>query len=522
MMKLSNTRRVLKQWNKESFGFCQDKLIILNNLLQEVQSRTTSQTNLELEAAIHLDIEEIWDRQESIWKQKSREQWLANRDRNTRFFHASTAIRRKWNFIWAIIENSNRQIQGRRNIGNYFLHNFKEVYKSSYPNPNPELESLFDFKISAESNVMLCKIPTQEEIKKVVWDMPPLKAPGPDGFPCKFYKQYWDVVGRDLILFVQDFFITGKFTRSINRTFLVLIPKRSEAKVFDDYRPISLCNVAYKIVSKILANQIRRVLEELISPFQSAFVPGRWIAENSVLAEEVMHSIKRKKGRKGILGLKLDMSKAYDRVERVLKANGFCNQFVKLVMFCVTSVSFSILLNGGPLPTFYPERGLRQGDPLSPYLFILCSEVLSKLILKEERMRTINGIRIAPNCPAISHLMYADDTFLFCEASTDQVQGLQRCLEKYFSWSGQRLNLHKFSVIFSKNTRTQVQYSLVSMLGCRVMNGKETFLGNPLFLTNNRSRDFKFLKDKICSKLEGWKCKLLSRAERTTLIKSVV
>lgn len=157
--------------------------------------------------------------------------------------------------------------------------------------------------------------------------------------------------------------------------------------------------------------------------FQSAFAPNRLITDNAIIAFETFHYMRKKRsGKVGYVGLKLDMAKAYDRIEwpflhRVLVDMGFPCYWVNLIMKCVSSVSFSILINGNPSPSFYPKRGLRQGDPLSPYLFILCAKVLSGLILKSQERRALHGICIARSAPEISHLFFADDSILFFRAN---------------------------------------------------------------------------------------------------------
>lgn len=163
-------------------------------------------------------------------------------------------------------------------------------------------------------------------------------------------------------------------------------------------RPISLCNVVYKIISKVLANRLKVLLPKIISPFKSAFVPGRAISNNTILTSEIANFLcKRPMGKKGFFTLKLDMCKAYDKIkwsylECVLLKLGFNTKWVNLIMMCVYSVLYTFIVNGSPRGYALPSRGLRQGDPISPYIFLLCAKGLSVMIAKYECSDAIQGI----------------------------------------------------------------------------------------------------------------------------------
>lgn len=180
---------------------------------------------------------------------------------------------------------------------------------------------------------------------------------------------------------VLNFLNGGELPEDINLTTIVLIPKCKNPVEMKQFKPISLCNVLYKICSKVLSNQLRSFLDEIISEEQSAFVPGRLITDNVLIAYECTHYLKRKKGKNGSCVVKLDMAKAYDRVEweylegKICKL-GFHEDFISRIMRCVNSVYFCIRTKGVLSDRFRPLRGLRQGDPISPYLFLLYSEGL--------------------------------------------------------------------------------------------------------------------------------------------------
>ena len=166
-----------------------------------------------------------------------------------------------------------------------------------------------------------------------------------------FFKNYWDIVGPQVVLTM------GKFMLEVNKTFICLIPKKPRVDSFDQLRPISLCNWVYKIVSKLLVTRLCPILHKLITPYQAAFVLGRWIVESSVLAHETIQSVRKKKGKGGLVAVKIYMSKAYDKIEwcflkKVLELNGFQSHFIDIVMHCVYPNSYQVFLNGSPLRAF--------------------------------------------------------------------------------------------------------------------------------------------------------------------------
>ena len=212
-----------------------------------------------------------------------------------------------------------------------------------------------------------------------------------------------------------------KIPREISNTNITLISKVKSLEFITDYRPISLCNVVYKIVSKVLANRLRVILPIVVSENQSAFQAGRVITDNILMAFETLRYMKHhQKGKSGYMALKLDMSKAYDRVkwvylETIMKRMGFDVRWVALIMECITIVSYSILINGEPSKVIQPLRGLRQGDPLSPYLFLLYTEVLHSLLQQVAESRQIRGVFICKKGPKLTHLFFVDDSLVFAE-----------------------------------------------------------------------------------------------------------
>ncbi|GJR11656.1 putative reverse transcriptase domain, reverse transcriptase zinc-binding domain protein [Tanacetum coccineum] len=204
---------------------------------------------------------------------------------------------------------------------------------------------LFSTRLNDSEALNMVRDISSQEVKSAMFSMGNDKSPGPDGFTAGFFKDTWDIIGADVIKAVSEFFTNGRLLKELNHTIIALIPKVNTPARVNDYRPISCCNVLFKCISKIIANRLKDSLERLVSPNQSAFVP-------------------------------VDIQKAYDTVDWnflrvILIGFGFHERMIAWIMECVTTTSFSISINGLLHGYFKGKRGLRQGDPLSPYLFTL-------------------------------------------------------------------------------------------------------------------------------------------------------
>ena len=212
------------------------------------------------------------------------------------------------------------------------------------------------------------------------------------------------------------------------------------------------------------------------------------------------------KGKTGFMALKLDMSKTYDRVEwsfmeKVLVKMGFQKRWVKLMMACITTASYSVLINGEPHGHITPSRGLRQGDPLSPYLFLMCTEGLHGLINKVVTQGDIRRISISRNGPKLTHLLFADDSLIFSRATENECQTLLNILAKYECASGQQINRAKTTLFFSKSTNIDIQDRIKDMLGVTVVQQYEKYLGLPSLVGRNKTESFTHIKQQIWKKL---------------------
>ncbi|KAK4383791.1 Retrovirus-related Pol polyprotein from type-2 retrotransposable element R2DM [Sesamum angolense] len=235
-----------------------------------------------------------------------------------------------------------------------------------------------------------------DDVKTTMFDIEEDKALGPDGFSSGFYKAAWPIVGEEISKAIMDFFTTGRLLKQVNATLLTLIPKVRTPHLVADFRPISCCNVIYKVISKILVCRFREILDLLVRPSQNAFVPGGSISDNVLLAQELFCGYNQCR-----LPLrcasKVDLRKAYDTVDwdflsATLRLFGFPAIFNRWIEECVTSAHFSIVVNGRVHGFSAGARGLRQGDPISPYLFVLVMEVLQMIFFFSVMVNFINKV----------------------------------------------------------------------------------------------------------------------------------
>jgi hypothetical protein len=525
--RLAACRRALLDWGGHKFGKEEETVKEKTAQLAALQSNECPAVVTQIKA-LQREIDDLMEFEDMKWKQRAKQHWLRYGDRNTAFYHSWVQHRRKINRIRSVTDEQGRTWTKIKDIGKVFNKFYEELFTSQGTNRVEECISGMDTRVTEDMNRRLLHGFSEEEIKIALFQMHPLKAPGPDGFPAAFYQRNWPTVGSEVCKAVLAFLNDGQMDMGINATNIVLIPKvNSPSKPFE-YRPISLCNVIYKLISKVLANRLKPILSHIVSPEQSAFVFGRLISDNVLVAFETLHTMaSRLSGKEGYMALKLDMSKAYDRLEwdfleAVLQKLGFEMRWINLLMACVRSVTYSILINGRPIGRIFPSRGLRQGDPLSPYLFIICAEALSSSLRNAERARGITGVPISRGGIRIHHLFFADDSLLFCKANTRELNQLESILDCYEGASGQKINKDKTSIFFSRNTPPVVRDEILSRVGVGQVQSFERYLGLPALVGRSGVSSFNYIKGRIWAKLNGWKEKFLTHAGKEVLLKAVI
>lgn len=372
-------------------------------------------------------------------------------DNNNKFFHKSMQARKNRSRVSSVLNEEGVLVEGQDMV-QVFVSFYKRLLGTrEYCDSISDLDDWIP-KVPHNKLADLIKDVDEEEIKSAMFSIGDEKAPGPDEYSSRFFKSSWSVVGRDVCLAVKEFFRTGKLLKEINASLISLIPKIDNPQRVSEYRPIALCNVIYKCISKIIANRIKECLDDIVDSTQNAFIPGRRISDNILLTQEFFKNYHRNVG-KARCAFKVDIKKAYDSVNwdfliQSLHLFGFPDRFIGWITECITTPSYSIILNGETHDFFPGKKGLRQGDPISPYLFTLVMQVLSSIIKK--KIDLDGRFKFHPKCAelGISHLCFADDLFLFSHGDPWSVQILKDSLDEFGAVSGLWPNEEKSNVCF--------------------------------------------------------------------------
>lgn len=523
--KLLSISEFMAQWGHKFFHKFRDKVRSQKKVIDDLVNRTDSDGVAKYFEAKNA-FNDLLFQEEIYWKQRAKVFWLAEGDSNSKFFHSQASARKRLNYVPYLIDDTGARVDDLDEMCQWVKRYYTDVFAGSTTNlspQSPEGESV----VSESQNAALVAELSFEEFEDAIKQMHPDKASGPDGLNPGFFQHFWVLLGPEIFNCCKQWLQSCSFPAELNDTNIVLIPKKDVVEKMTDLRPIALCNVLYKILAKVLANRLKQILPTIISENQSAFVPGRSITDNVLLAFEMIHFMKQKKsGSEGEVALKLDISKAYDRVEWVylrqrLTRMGFEDKFIRWVMLCVTTVQYQVGFNGRTVGPISPKRGLRQGDPLSPYLFLLCVEGLSNSLTEAANNEEIHGCKISPAAPAITHLLFADDSFLFFRATQEETTRVKVLLNAYERLSGQAVNFQKSGVLFSANVRRDKQLELSNILEVHNDLSDGRYLGLPSLIGRSKKKVFNFIKDRVAKKIQAWNSKTLSRGGKTVLIKNV-
>ncbi|XP_020220498.1 uncharacterized protein LOC109803368 [Cajanus cajan] len=357
-----------------------------------------------------------------------------------------------------------------------------------------------------------------------VWSCDGNKCPGPDGFNLRFIKEFWDTLKEDFVGFFDEFFVNGKLVKGVNNSFITLIPKNDNPQGLGDYRPISLIGSVYKVLTKVLANRMSRVMPTIISGSQSAFVKGRQILDGVLIANEVVEEARRL--RRALVCFKVDFEKAYDSVNweylwDVMGKMGFGPTWVSWMRECVCLTKSSVLINGSPTEEFNVGRGLRQGDPLSPFLFLIAAEGLNQMVQLAVSLDLWKSFIVGKDKIQISHLQFADDTLLLTQGDWRSLETIKAILQNFELVSGLKVNFSKSNLI-GMNMPDQWLEQGANLLNCRRGAFPFKYLGLPVGDHPARGAMWQVIVEVVQRRLALWENKYISLAGRVILLKSVL
>ncbi|GJU90933.1 RNA-directed DNA polymerase, eukaryota [Tanacetum coccineum] len=515
----------IKAWSKEANKRSNDRKINIQQNLTEVdklidQGKSNDEILIKRITLLN-DLQELNNRNAMEISQKAKIRWSIEGDENSKYFHGIMNKKRSQLAIRGTLANG-EWISEPHRVKNEFFTHFKKQF-SPIQAPSICFDFTFPTRLSSDQVQDLERPVTYEEVKRAVWDCGTNKSPGPDGFSFEFYRKYWTTIDDDVFQAVRDFFVNGHFPRGCNSSFIALIPKIQDAKFVKDFRPISLIGSVYKIIAKILANRLCLVLPYLISDVQSAFVANRQILDGPFILNELLSWCKFKK-LNGMI-FKVDFEKAFDSVkwdylDETLKAFGFGLKWRNWISSCLNNAMGSVLVNGSPTLEFQFHKGLKQGDPISPFLFILIMETLHLTFKRVLNAGLYKGISLNDSF-TISHLFYADDVVFIGEWNNNNIQTLLSVLRCFYLASGLKINLHK-SKLMGIGVSSNVVAAAASLIGCSILTAPFNYLGVKVGSNMSRINSWDDVISKVSSRLSKWKLKLLSIGGRLTLLKSVL
>ncbi|KAM0071560.1 putative RNA-directed DNA polymerase [Helianthus debilis subsp. tardiflorus] len=509
-----------KRRTKGMYSFHKSKVDFLESLA-EVRDLNQAELDARME---HKQFLACFDEQKHMdERQKSRIRWAIQGDENTGFFHATVNANLSSSRINGIFINE-VWVTNPICIKNHFFEFYSQLFSEPMQNrPLIVLESAS--RLSVEEGVELTKPFSLTEIKDAVWECDGDRAPGPDGFNFKFLKRCWNGLQGDFINLFNAFYNNPCLNVSCSSSFIALIPKIKDPLRPSDFRPISLIGCINKVISKVLVNRLKNVIHKLIAVEQTAFLAGRNIVDGPLMLNELVAWLKLKK--KAGMIFKVDIHKAYDSLSwgflnSIMEQMGFPLLWRNWIMGILQSARASVLVNGSPTMEFSCTRGLRQGDPISPFLFLIAMEALSGMMKKASECGIFHGI----NCNnggsmILSHLSYADDVIFLGDWSVSNALNIRRILRCFFLASGLKVNLSKCS-LFGVGVEAVEVENMANVLHCRAGSFPFKYLGLQVGANMNLARNWKPIIDLFKSRLSIWKAKKLSYGGRITLLKSVL
>ncbi|WVZ78989.1 LOW QUALITY PROTEIN: hypothetical protein U9M48_026623, partial [Paspalum notatum var. saurae] len=501
-IKLRNTAKALQSWSAKFVGSVRLQLAVAREVVLlfdgAQDTRPLSSAEISLRRQLKIKCLRLAFLSRTIARQRSRMIFLAAGDANTKFFHLQACHRNRRNFIHEINVDGH-QIALEEDKARAFFQCFKDVFGNFFERSH---SLRFDrLGLRSVSLAGLDRCFSEDEVWAVVRELPSEKAPGPDGFTGLFFKTAWPVIKADIMrVFNALWSLDTRSLFLLNDAYLVLLKKKSDAVEIRDFRPISLIHSVCKLLTKVLSTRLAPKLNDLISRNQSAFIKSRCIHDNFRTVQLTCKLLHRRKV--PALFLKIDLAKAFD--------------YRNWIAALLSTSSTKLLINGSVGRRICHARGLRQGDPLSPMLFVIVMEALNGLIGLADREGFLSRFRLPSICRA---LLYADDLVIFLVPSRSDLSLLKSLLEVFAGASGLFANLAKCS---ATPIACQLEDLALVQQTRALINFPCVYLGIPLSTRKLRRGEEQAVIDKVAAKIPRWKGNLLNLAGRTVLVKSTL
>ncbi|XP_074297251.1 uncharacterized protein LOC141627956 [Silene latifolia] len=393
-------------------------------------------------------------------RQKSKCQWAKDGDTNSAMFHKVIKSRQIQNKVLRVEDHKGGHLLGSNAATTGF---YPHIVEKGPKVRNADWDAL---------------VPSPDEIKQVVFSITDDKSPGPDGYTSYFFKTSWSIIQSDICKAIRGFFLSGQMLKQQNNTNLVFLPKTENPISVKEFRPIACCNTLYKVISKLLCNRLAAIPPNLINHSQDAFIKGRSIMGNILISQDLWF------------------------------------------MNCITTTSYSIVLNGQSHGFLPGKRGLRQGDPISPLLFTLCMEYLSRLL---KAAYEYPGFKYHPLCKSLklSHLMFADDLLLFCRGDIKSVMTFMEAFNCFSGASGLQISSEKSDIILNGLTPS-TEDNILKYTGFKKGTLPFKYLGVQISHKRLTKLDCNVLVDWMLLRIRGWNKRKISYSGRLVLVKSVL
>lgn len=523
--KLKRVKQALVSLNK-SRGDVHDRVSAARDALLQFQADmplSPAPAQFLEEAKLSSELELFLKEEEVFLRQKSRIQWLHLGDGNNKFFFNACKGRWNSNKILSLVSDQGETLTSHKDISKVAVEYYQSILGSS--TPVTDFDDEVNLPLLTDTQKAYLTAPfSPVEVLRAFKAMAKNRSPGPDGFSTEFYLTAWNVVGADVVRGILHFFQTNDMPRIINATAIALIPKVDCPANMSHYRPISCCNTLYKCIAKLLAGRLKLLLPHLISPNQSAFISKRSIGDNIMLAQALVKDYHLSGPSR--CAIKLDIRKAFDSLNwdflfNLMFKMGFPSRFIAWIKNCVTTSMISIKINGSLEGFFKSKSGLRQGDPLSPYLFVLAMQVLTCYLNHDLGADGNFNYHWRTKELKLSHLIFADDLLLFCKGDQHSISAMLNSVNRFSAVSGLFPNPAKCLCFFS-NVSEEVMHTTLHSTGFQLGEFPIKYLGLPLISSSLKTADCIPLVQRLCAKIDSWTSRFLKLAGRLQLIKSIL